>query len=231
MNHNETEPFDLCVARNNERIVSTSTDQMLKRFLDLSVAVVGLAVFLPLLVFVGLLVMVFMGRPVLFRQRRPGLHGMPFLLCKFRTMNSRRGSDGALLPDRERITRIGLFLRVTSLDELPQLWNVLRGQMSLVGPRPLLMEYLDRYTPEQARRHEALPGITGWTQVNGRNALDWDQKLALDVWYVDHRTLGLDFKILLMTAMKVLRREGISRAGHATMPEFLGSGMDAAPRK
>lgn len=211
--------------------MSTSIEQKLKRLLDLAVAAAGLTLLLPLLVCIGLLILVFLGRPVLFRQQRPGLRAKPFLLCKFRTMNSRRGPDGNLLPDGERMTPLGRFLRAASLDELPQLWNVLRGEMSLVGPRPLLMEYLARYTPEQARRHEAVPGITGWTQVNGRNALDWDQKLALDVWYVDHRSLRLDFKILRMTVVRVLRRQGISRDGHATMPEFLGSGIHVTPGK
>jgi lipopolysaccharide/colanic/teichoic acid biosynthesis glycosyltransferase len=164
-----------------------------------------------------------MGSPVLFVQERPGLGGRPFRLVKFRTMRHATAPDGAPLPDADRLTPLGRFLRATSLDELPQLWNVLRGELSLVGPRPLLMQYLARYTPEQARRQDVLPGITGWAQVNGRNALAWDEKLALDVWYVDHWSLGLDLKILVRTLGKVLRRDGISQRGQATMPEFLGT--------
>jgi lipopolysaccharide/colanic/teichoic acid biosynthesis glycosyltransferase len=164
-----------------------------------------------------------MGLPILFRQQRPGLHGKPFTLLKFRTMTDARDAQGNLLPDAERLTPFGSFLRRTSLDELPAFFNVLRGDMSLMGPRPLLMAYLDRYTPEQARRHEVRPGITGWAQVNGRNAITWEQKFVLDVWYVDNWSLWLDLKILFLTGWKVLRREGISQEGHATMPEFLGA--------
>jgi lipopolysaccharide/colanic/teichoic acid biosynthesis glycosyltransferase len=164
-----------------------------------------------------------LGSPVLFRQKRPGRHGRIFEVVKFRTMSDRRDSSGQLLPDGERLTRLGRFLRSSSLDELPQLWNVLRGDMSLVGPRPLLVEYLERYSAEQARRHDVLPGITGWAQVNGRNALDWDTKLALDTWYVDHWSLALDIKILALTALKVLSRRDISQPGHATMPVFMGA--------
>ena len=163
-----------------------------------------------------------LGSPVLFRQVRPGLQGRPFTMVKFRTMTDKRGPDGALLPDAQRLTSFGRFLRASSLDELPELWNVLKGEMSLVGPRPLLMEYLPFYTPEQARRHEARPGITGWAQVNGRNAISWDDKFALDVWYVDHRNLWLDVKILWRTVRKVLVRDGISAPGDATMPKFEG---------
>ena len=163
------------------------------------------------------------GAPVFFRQQRPGLHGQPFQMVKFRTMTDARGPDGALLPDAERLTPFGRFLRSASLDELPELWNVLRGDMSLVGPRPLLMEYLPLYTPEQARRHAVRPGITGWAQVNGRNALSWEEKFALDVWYVDHQSLALDIRILWLTARKVLAREGISAAGEATMGKFTGN--------
>ena len=159
-------------------------------------------------------VRVCLGRPVFFRQPRPGLHGRPFALVKFRTMRAGTGSDA------ERLTRFGRFLRTTSLDELPELWNVLRGDMSLVGPRPLLMQYLERYTPEQARRHEMKPGITGWAQVNGRNALTWDERFALDVWYVDHWSLALDLRILARTLGAILRRKGITAPGSATMPEF-----------
>lgn len=164
-----------------------------------------------------------LGSPVLFRQVRPGLHGKPFTMIKFRTMTDERGPDGALLPDAQRMTRFGRFLRASSLDELPELWNVLRGDMSLVGPRPLLMEYLPLYTPEQARRHEVCPGVTGWAQVNGRNAISWQDKFALDVWYVDNQSLWLDIKILWMTVRKVLVRDGISAAGEATMSKFTGT--------
>ena len=163
-----------------------------------------------------------LGSPVLFRQTRPGLYGKPFTMVKFRTMTDERGADGALLPDAQRLTPFGRFLRASSLDELPELWNVLKGEMSLVGPRPLLMEYLPLYTPEQARRHEVCPGITGWAQVNGRNAISWDEKFALDVWYVNHRSLWLDVKILWRTVRKVLVRDGISAPGDATMPKFEG---------
>jgi lipopolysaccharide/colanic/teichoic acid biosynthesis glycosyltransferase len=164
-----------------------------------------------------------LGSPVLFRQIRPGKYGLPFEFIKFRTMSNQRDAAGNLLPDAERLTGLGRFLRATSLDELPQLWNVLRGELSVVGPRPLLMDYLPRYSPEQARRHEVMPGITGWAQVNGRNALTWEEKLKLDVWYVDHWSLGLDIKILSLTIRKVIWRDGISQKGHATMPEFTGN--------
>ena len=163
-----------------------------------------------------------LGSPAFFRQVRPGMRGKPFEMVKFRTMTDARGADGALLPDADRLTPFGRFLRASSLDELPELWNVLKGEMSLVGPRPLLMEYLPLYSPQQARRHEVRPGITGWAQVNGRNALGWDEKFKLDVWYVDHRSLWLDIKILWLTVKKVLVREGISAAGEATMPRFTG---------
>jgi len=194
-----------------------------KRLFDLALTLPGLVVLSPLLAFIALMVRAKLGSPVLFRQVRPGLGGRPFTIYKFRTMTDARGSDGKLLPDGERLTRFGRFLRSASLDELPELFNVLKGDMSLVGPRPLLMEYLDRYTPEQARRHEVKPGITGWAQVNGRNALGWEQKFAMDVWYVDHRSLRLDAKIILRTIGKVLARDGISAAGEATMPRFTGS--------
>ena len=194
----------------------------LKRAIDGSAAAAGLVVLAPLMLAVGLAIRLSMGRPVLFRQVRPGYRGRPFTLYKFRTMREAVGPDGTPLPDAERLTRVGRFVRSTSLDELPQLWNVLRGDLSLVGPRPLLMQYLPLYSPEQARRHEVRPGITGWAQVNGRNAIGWDEKFRLDVWYVDHWSLGLDLKILAMTAVKVLRREGISEAGAATMTPFRG---------
>ena len=195
----------------------------MKRLLDLTAALLGLIVLaLPLLLLVWL-VRRKLGRPAFFRQVRPGLHGRPFQMVKFRTMTDARGPDGALLPDAERLTPFGRFLRASSLDELPELWNVLKGDMSLVGPRPLLMEYLPLYTPEQARRHAVRPGITGWAQVNGRNALSWEEKFALDVWYVDHQSLALDISILWRTVRKVLVREGISTAGEATMGKFTGN--------
>ncbi len=195
----------------------------MKRLFDLVLSILGLlALALPLLVLVWL-VRRKLGSPVFFRQVRPGLNGKPFEMVKFRTMTCELGPDGQLLPDAVRLTPFGRFLRATSLDELPELWNVLKGDMSLVGPRPLLLDYLPLYTPEQARRHEVRPGITGWAQVNGRNALSWEDKFQLDVWYVDHRSLWLDIKILWLTVKKVLVRDGISAAGEATMPKFTGS--------
>ncbi|KJS76536.1 MAG: sugar transferase [Firmicutes bacterium] len=195
----------------------------MKRLFDLVFSALGLlALALPLLVLVWL-VRRKLGSPVFFRQVRPGLHGQPFEMVKFRTMTDERGPDGALLPDAQRLKPFGRFLRASSMDELPELWNVLRGEMSLVGPRPLLMEYLPLYTPEQARRHAVRPGITGWAQVNGRNAISWEQKFKLDVWYVDNRSLWLDTKILWLTVKKVLLRDGISAAGEATMPKFTNS--------
>ncbi len=195
----------------------------LKRIFDLLLTIPGLVLASPVLLVIALLVGWQHGRPILFRQVRPGLGGKPFTMYKFRTMTDRRDSQGNLLPDEMRLTRLGRFLRATSLDELPELFNVLRGEMSLVGPRPLLMQYLERYTPQQARRHETLPGITGWAQINGRNALTWEDKFRLDVWYIDHWSLWLDLKILLVTLWKVLRREGISQPGQATAEEFMGS--------
>jgi lipopolysaccharide/colanic/teichoic acid biosynthesis glycosyltransferase len=193
-----------------------------KRILDVALAIPALVVLSPVLALIALLVRLKLGSPVVFRQQRPGLHGRPFLLLKFRTMTDSRDAEGNLLPDAERLTRLGRFLRSTSLDELPELFNVLKGDMSLVGPRPLLMQYLERYTPEQARRHDVKPGATGWAQVNGRNALTWEKKFALDVWYVNHQSLWLDLKIIALTAWKILKREGISQAGQATMEEFMG---------
>ncbi len=193
-----------------------------KRILDLVTTAPALVLLAPVLAVIALSVRLCLGSPVLFRQTRPGLWGRPFTLLKFRTMTEARDEGGKLLPDEKRLTALGRFLRSTSLDELPQLLNVLRGDMSLVGPRPLLMEYLDRYTPEQMRRHEVKPGITGWAQVKGRNALTWEERLALDVWYVDHRSFWLDVWILLLTVWTVIRREGISHPGEATMPEFRG---------
>ncbi len=197
--------------------------RLVKRIFDFCGAAAGLLVLAPLFLLLALLVKLDGPGPVFFRQVRPGLHGRPFRIYKFRTMRELRDEEGRLLPDAERLTPLGRWLRSTSLDELPELFNVLKGEMSLVGPRPLLLEYLDRYTPEQARRHEVKPGITGWAQVNGRNALTWEEKFALDVWYVDNWSLWLDLKILLLTFWKVLRREGSTHPGSATMPEFRGS--------
>jgi sugar transferase EpsL len=194
----------------------------IKRLLDLALTLPALLLLSPLLGLLVLLVRLILGAPVLFRQQRPGLGGVPFTIYKFRTMTGARDAAGNLRPDAERMTRFGRFLRRTSLDELPELFNVLKGEMSLVGPRPLLVQYLDRYTPEQARRHEVKPGLTGWAQVNGRNALTWEEKFALDVWYVDHQSLWLDIRILALTAWKVLSREGINQPGQATMKEFMG---------
>lgn len=196
---------------------------MLKRTFDILIAGISLLTLSPVLLIVSLLVRVSLGNPVLFNQVRPGEGGKPFRMIKFRTMRDAFNANGNPLPDSERLTRFGNFLRSTSLDELPELWNVLKGDMSLVGPRPLLMEYLDLYTPEQARRHEVKPGITGWAQVNGRNAISWEDKFKLDVWYVDNQSLWLDIKILLMTVKKVFVREGISAEGEATMTKFEGS--------
>lgn len=198
-----------------------------RRVFDVAVAGIALVIAAPLLLLVAIIVRCDLGAPVLLRQQRPGLDGKPFWLYKFRSMSCARDAGGALLPDAQRVSRIGGILRRLSLDELPQLWNVLRGDMSIVGPRPLLMAYLDRYTPMQARRHEVKPGITGWTQVNGRNALSWDHKLALDVWYVDNRSWTLDLRIIALTLVRVFQRKGITAPGCVSMPEFLGT---AAPR-
>jgi lipopolysaccharide/colanic/teichoic acid biosynthesis glycosyltransferase len=196
----------------------------MKRLFDFTATTLGLLLLAMPLLCLAWLVRRKLGSPVFFTQVRPGMHGKPFKMIKFRSMSDARGPSGALLPDAERITPFGRFLRASSLDELPGLWNVLEGNMSLVGPRPLLMEYLPLYSAEQARRHEVRPGITGWAQVNGRNALSWEEKFALDVWYVDNRSLWLDIKILWLTVKKVLVREGISAAGEATMPRFTGGG-------
>lgn len=195
---------------------------LLKRCLDMAAAGLILIAAAPVLALAALLIRAAMGGPVFFCQVRPGMNCKPFTLVKFRTMSDARGPEGRLLPDEQRLTSLGKFLRRTSIDELPQLWNVLKGDLSLVGPRPLLMEYLCRYTPEQTRRHDMKPGITGWAQVNGRNAITWEEKFALDVWYVDNWSLWLDIKILLLTLVKVFKREGISQEGHATMEEFRG---------
>jgi len=207
---------------------------MAKRSLDLAVALVGLAVLSPLILVIALAIRLTMGRPVFFRQVRPGREARPFTLLKFRTMNSSTDVRGELLPDAQRLTRFGTILRRSSLDELPQLWNVLVGDMSLVGPRPLMMQYLERYTPEQARRHEVPPGITGWAQINGRNSVTWEERFRLDVWYVDNRSFLLDLRILALTAWRVLKREGISPRGHSFMPEFMGtqqSGLNSDSRQ
>ncbi|MBI5302887.1 MAG: sugar transferase [Chloroflexi bacterium] len=194
-----------------------------KRLFDLGLTIPALVVLSPFISMLAWLARIKLGSPVLFHQKRPGFRGMPFTLYKFRTMTETRDTHGNLLPDAERLTRLGRFLRATSLDELPELFNVLRGEMSLVGPRPLLMQYLDLYTPEQIRRHEVKPGITGWAQVNGRNALTWEQKFALDVWYVDHQSFWLDVKIILLTLWKLITREGINEPGEATAREFRGN--------
>jgi lipopolysaccharide/colanic/teichoic acid biosynthesis glycosyltransferase len=195
-----------------------------KRALDLVASSALLLLLSPMLAAMAVLVRIRLGSPVLFRQERPGRWGKPFILLKFRTMSDQRNAQGALLPDAARLGGLGRALRSLSLDELPELWNVLVGEMSIVGPRPLLMEYLPLYSDEQARRHEVRPGITGWAQVNGRNESTWEQRFALDVWYVDHLSLKLDVRILLQTVLSVLMREGISAEGHATMPTFTGRG-------
>lgn len=197
-----------------------------KRSIDILVAGTALVILSPVIAATALAVALALGRPVLFRQTRPGLGGRPFTLIKFRTMLDAHDAEGRPLSEADRLTRFGQFLRSTSLDELPELWNVLRGEMSLVGPRPLLIKYLDLYTPEQARRHEVRPGLTGWSQVNGRNAVTWAQRFADDVWYVDNRSLLLDLKILLMTILQVFRRRGITHEGSETMPEFTGGEGD-----
>lgn len=194
-----------------------------KRLFDLVLVIPGIILISPLLGLVALLVWLKHDRPIFFKQTRPGYRGQPFDVIKFRTMIDANNSTGELLPDSERITNLGQFLRSTSMDELPEIFNVFSGKMSLVGPRPLLMQYLDRYTPEQARRHDVLPGMAGWAQVNGRNLLSWEDKFRMDVWYVDHWSIGLDIKILGLTFWKVLKREGISQPGHATSEEFMGS--------
>ncbi len=191
-----------------------------KRGLDVLAAGLGLVLLAPLFALLALLVRWKLGAPVLFRQRRPGLHGKPFVLVKFRTMTDARDTNGDLLPNQERMTRFGMFLRSTSLDELPELWNVIKGDMSLVGPRPLLMEYIPYYDQQMLRRHEVLPGLTGWVQVNGRNALGWEAKFELDTWYVDHVSFRLDMFILLRTLKKVVKRDGIAHEGDVAMPRF-----------
>ena len=199
----------------------------MKRLFDLALSIPAFFSLTPLMLIIGFFVRMRIGTPVLFKQGRPGLHGKPFTIYKFRTMTDKRDKDWNLLLDGDRLTRLGRFLRKTSLDELPELFNVIKGDMSIVGPRPLLMQYLDRYTPEQARRHEVKPGITGWAQVNGRNAITWEDKFKLDLWYVDHQSFKLDLKIIGLTVWKILKREGINQPGQTTMQEFMGSN----PRK
>lgn len=203
----------------------------IKRVLDLALTIPALIVLSPILAIIAISVAVLLKPPIFFRQVRPGLHGLPFRLIKFRTMTNAKDTTGVLLSDADRLTWFGRFLRGTSLDELPALWNVLRGDMSLVGPRPLLIQYLDRYTQEQARRHEVKPGITGWAQINGRNAISWEEKFKLDVWYVDHQRFWLDMKIIALTIWKTLKREGISQPGYATAEEFMGTKCNATNDK
>ncbi len=195
----------------------------MKRLIDIMVALLALLVLLLPLILLACLVACKIGRPIYFSQIRPGLHGKPFCMIKFRTMSNELGSDGHLLPDDQRLSGFGRFLRASSLDELPELWNVLKGDMSLVGPRPLLMEYLPLYTKEQARRHDVRPGITGWAQVNGRNAISWEEKFKLDVWYVENQSFFLDVRILALTILKIIKRDGISAQGEVTMTKFTGS--------
>jgi len=197
-----------------------------KRIFDLILTSLGLILLSPFGLLTALSVRIFLGTPILFRQQRPGYKGQPFFIYKFRTMTAASDSAGKLLPDSQRLTRLGRFLRAISLDELPELFNILRGEMSLVGPRPLLMEYLERYSPEQMRRHDAYPGLTGWAQVNGRNAITWQDKFRYDVWYVDNWSFWLDIKIFLLTLWKVIKREGISQPGQATTEYFMGNSDD-----
>jgi sugar transferase EpsL len=195
----------------------------MKRIFDITISLVLFILFLPLMGLIAALIRIKLGSPVIFKQTRPGLNGKPFMMYKFRTLTNEKDSSGMLLPDSKRMTRFGDLLRKSSLDELPELMNVIRGEMSLVGPRPLLMQYLERYNPEQAQRHRVKPGLTGWAQVNGRNALDWTRKFELDVWYVNHQHFWLDVKILFLTLIQVVKRDGISQKGHATAEEFMGN--------
>lgn len=204
---------------------------MSKRFFDYFFSILGIVAISPLIILTIVLVRIKIGTPVFFTQDRPGLDGKAFRIYKFRSMTDEKDANGNLLSDGERLVPFGRFLRSTSLDELPELINVLRGDMSLVGPRPLLMEYLDRYTPEQVRRHEVLPGITGWAQVNGRNAISWEDKFKLDVWYVDNRSVWLDVKIIFLTVWKIVKREDINQVGQATMSKFMGSGFQAKAQR
>lgn len=213
-------------SRQRNRSSQQGWKKLLKLVLDRLLAAVALVILSPVILLIAAILALTLGRPILFRQSRPGFHGRPFTFLKFRTMRDTTDASGTLLPDEQRLTVFGRMLRSWSLDELPQLWNVLRGDLSLVGPRPLLNEYLQLYTDEQRRRHDVMPGITGWTQVNGRNALGWEEKFALDLWYVDNWSLRLDMQILLRTLKSVFQRTGISQAGHATMPKFLGKSND-----
>jgi len=194
----------------------------MKRLFDSIISIPAFFVLSPVICYIGLLIRLMMGKDIFFKQVRPGLHGHPFTIYKFRTMKEVFDENGNLLPDADRLTRFGMFLRSTSLDELPEILNVIKGDMSIVGPRPLLMQYLELYTPEQYRRHEVKPGITGWAQINGRNDISWKEKFKLDVWYVDYHSLGLDLKIIAVTILKMLTREGITKAGHATTEIFKG---------
>jgi len=202
--------------------IETRKTALIKRVMDIVLSVIILFILFPILLIVGFLLLIVEGPPVFFSHERPGKYGEPFKLIKFRSMKNAKDKSGNLLPDGQRITGLGQFLRRTSMDELPELVNVIKGDMSLVGPRPLLMQYLNRYSPEQFRRHEMLPGITGWAQINGRNAISWDEKFKLDLWYIDHWSLWLDIKILFLTVWKVITRVGISQPGRATMDEFMG---------
>ena len=215
--------YHRCLFDNDRSDLEGNTiKKVIKRVLDFLFALIVLIIVSPFMIVIAILIGIVMGRPVMFRQLRPGEHNKPFTIYKFRTMLNESDKDGNLLPDQLRLTKLGRFLRTTSLDELPEVFNVLRGEMSFVGPRPLRMEYLEYYTKEQMRRHEVKPGITGWAQINGRNLISWEERFELDVWYVDHWNLFLDLKILLKTVFKVLKREGISAEGYATMPEFKG---------
>ena len=196
---------------------------LIKRFFDFFCSIISILILLPFLTILAILVRKCLGSPIIFKQKRPGKNGVPFMLYKFRTMKEDKDNNGDLLPDDKRLTGVGKLLRSTSIDELPEFWNVLKGDMSLVGPRPLRMQYLDRYTPEQARRHDVRPGITGWAQVNGRNAITWEEKFKLDVWYVDNQSFLLDLKILIITIFRVLKQEGINQAKHVTMRKFNGN--------
>ena len=211
-----------CQASLYDKICRVNSMPLDKRLFDLICTSLGLLLISPILLIIALLVRIAHGAPVLFRQQRPGYKGRPFYIYKFRTMTNALDGNGQQLPDAARLTALGRLLRSTSLDELPELFNILRGDMSLVGPRPLLMQYLQRYSPEQARRHDVYPGLTGWAQINGRNALTWQDKFKLDVWYVDHRSFWLDLRILFLTFWKVFKREGITQQGHASMEEFTG---------
>jgi len=207
---------------NKPQIRRSIYQRFVKRVLDFSAALLLLILVSPFLLIIFVILRIMIGSPVILRQKRPGLMGELFTIYKFRTMTDQRDENGSLLPDEQRITNIGRMLRSYSLDELPEMFNVLKGDLSLIGPRPLMVQYLERYTPEQARRHEAIPGITGWAQVNGRNNLTWEEKFSLDVWYVDHQSFVLDIRILMMTIWKVLKREGISSEGFVSAPEFMG---------